>query len=142
MASRTPLVMEGFLMPKPEEISMGLDDARCRARRARVLQLRADLDDPTGFAALLPMGEPSGLDAQRGAATQGFSLDPAYPRAMLTDLFPPFLDTAPWSSDITASEFVAPWRYPDDNMAGSQERLGGAADACRSIPPGRRRRES
>jgi hypothetical protein len=117
MASRTPLVMEGFLMPRPEEISMGLTTLG-QSASGPIVQLRADLDDPTGFAALLPMGEPSGLDAQRGAATQGFSLDPAYPRAMLTDLFPPFLDTAPWSSDITASEFVAPWRYPDDNMAG------------------------
>jgi len=45
-------------------------------------------------------------------------VDPAYPRALLTDLWPPFWDGAPLDSDLVPSEFVAPWRYPDDNMAG------------------------
>ena len=56
---------------------------------------------------------------ERGAATQGFSLDPAYPRAMLTDLYPPFLDTAPWIDPT--SRPASSWRrggIPDDNMAG------------------------
>ncbi len=117
MLSRGPLVMEGFLMPKPEEISTGLT-VLGQSATGPILQLRADLEDPTGFAALLPMTEPSGLDATRGAKTRGFGLDPAYPRALLTDLNPPFMDSAPWSSDPVPSEFVAPWRYPDNNMAG------------------------
>jgi len=117
MLSRNTLVMEGFLLPKPEEISLGLV-VLGQSASGPLVQLRADLDDPTGFAALLPMTEPSGLDAQRGATTQGFSLDAAYPRALVTDLLPPFSADAPWSADFVPSEFVAPWRYPDDNMAG------------------------
>jgi Zinc dependent phospholipase C len=116
MLSRNTLVMEGFLLPKPEEISMGLVVLGLGAR-GPLIQLRADLDDPTGFASAIPMSEPSGLDPTRGAPL-GFSADPAYPRAMVTDLVPPFWDSAPLDGSLGPSEFVAPWRYPDDNMAG------------------------
>ena len=116
MASRSNLVLQGFLMPKPEEISMGLTVLGMGAK-GPLIQLRADLDDPMGFAAEVPLMEPSGLDANRGAPL-GFSTDPAYPRAMVTDLVPPFWDGAPIDGALGPSEFVAPWRYPDDNMAG------------------------
>ena len=64
------------------------------------------------------MPEPSGLDATRGAATGGHGLDPAYPRAMVTDLDPPWNDHAQIDAALVYSEFVAPWRYPEHNMAG------------------------
>jgi hypothetical protein len=37
---------------------------------------------------------------------------------MVTDLDPPWLAQAPIDSGRVPSEFVAPWRYPDHNMAG------------------------
>jgi len=51
--------MQGFLMPKPEEISMGLAVLGMGAK-GPLMQLRADLDDPMGFAAEVPLMEPSG----------------------------------------------------------------------------------
>jgi Zinc dependent phospholipase C len=117
MASRSNLVMQGFLLPKPEEISMGLVVLGMGAK-GPLLQLRADLDDLMGFAAEVPLTEPSGLDATTRGAPLGYSTDPAYPRAMITDLTPPFWDGAPLDGSLGPSEFVAPWRYPDDNMAG------------------------
>ncbi len=118
---RMPLVLEGFLSPAPSEISMGLVQLGMDERGAMV-QLRADLDAPTGFATL-PTGETvterSGLHpVTRGADTGGFGLDPAYPRALVMDLDPPWNDRAAVDAPPVYSEFVAPWRYPDHNMAG------------------------
>jgi hypothetical protein len=117
MMSRKPLVLEGYLTPKPEEISTGLVQLGADEKGA-LTQLRADLDAPTGVG--LPPGvtEPSGLDPRPGASPLGYGLDPAYPRAMLTDLDPPWLALAPIDAPSVPSEFVAPWRYPDHNMAG------------------------
>ncbi len=121
MLSRKPLVLEGFLSPKPEEVSTGLVQLGMDEKGA-MIQLRADLAAPGGFATL-PSGqmatEHSGLNpADRGAAMQGFGLDRAYPRAEVQDLDPPWLDAAPIDAQPTYSEFVAPWRYPEHNMAG------------------------
>jgi hypothetical protein len=117
MMSRKALVLEGYLSPKPQEISPGLISLGMD-EKGPLIQLRADLDSPTGVG--LPIGttEPSGLDPKPGAAPQGYGLDPAYPRAVLTDLNPPWLAQAPIDAGSTGSEFVAPWRYPDHNMAG------------------------
>jgi hypothetical protein len=117
MLCRKPLVLEGYLSPRPSEISTGLVVLGADEKGALV-QLRADLDAPSGFASLVGMAEPSGLDPPPGAAPQGYSLDPAYPRAMLTDLDPPWFDRAPIDAGSVPSEFVAPWRYPAHNMAG------------------------
>jgi hypothetical protein len=121
MRCRLPLVLEGFISPKPGEVSPGLVRLGLDEKGAMV-QLRADLDAPMGFATLADgtlLTEPSGLDpADRGAAMGGFGMDPAYPRAMVTDLDPPWLDTAPADAQPVYSEFVAPWRYPAHNMAG------------------------
>ena len=118
MLCRLPLVMEGFLSPKPSEISMGLVQLGADEKGA-IFQLRADLDAPSGFASLVGMGEPSGLNpADRGAATGGFGLDPAYPRGMVSDRNPPWNNAAAPDAPSVYSEFVAPWRYPDHNMAG------------------------
>jgi hypothetical protein len=118
MLCRLPLVMEGFLSPKPSEISMGLVQLGADEKGA-IGQLRADLDAPSGFASLVGMAEPSGLDPRdRGASVGGFGLDPAYPRALVTDLDPPWNDKAPLDAQSVYSEFVAPWRYPSHNLAG------------------------
>jgi hypothetical protein len=119
MLSRNLLVMEGFISPKPEEIDLGLVVLGMSAKDP-LFQLRADLLSPTGFAPVLPTTEPSGLAADRGASMQGFSADPAYPRAMLTDLVPPFETWAPADFPMAPSEYVAPWRYPDHNLAGDR----------------------
>ena len=118
MMCRLPLVLEGFLSPKPSEVSAGL--VRLGAdEKGAIAQLRADLDAPSGVAADLGLAEPSGLDPRtRGAGAGGFGLDPAYPRAMVTDLDPPWFNGAPPDAPLTYSEFVAPWRYPAHNMAG------------------------
>jgi hypothetical protein len=121
MHCRLLLVMEGFLVPRPEEISRGLVVLGADAQVA-LTQLRADLDAPTGFADPSVLSEPSGLDSSRGATTRGFSLDPAYPRAMVTDLEPAWSTAALPDSNTVPSEFVAPWRYPYHNMGGM--RLG------------------
>ena len=87
--------MEGFLMPKPAEISMGRATLGAERVRARVIQLRADLDAPTGFAALLPHGGAEGLDAQRRRGDAGIrpgsSLSPGDAHRPLSA----FLDKAP-----------------------------------------------
>jgi hypothetical protein len=120
MSTRLPLVMEGFLTPLPGEISRGLVELGNDETEA-LKQLRDDLNDQMGFA---PPGqdrnakEPSGLGADRGASTKGFGLDPAYPRAMVTDSDPPASAAALPDADIVPSEFVAPWRYPRHNTAG------------------------
>jgi hypothetical protein len=53
----------------------------------------------------------------RGAPA-GYGLDPAYPRAQVTDRDPPWNAGAAIDAPAVYSEFVAPWRYPDHNMAG------------------------
>ncbi len=117
MLSRKPLVLEGYLSPKPEEISPGLTVLGMDEKGA-LTQLRADLDAPSGFGPVPGMVEPSGLDPRPGVSPLGYSLDPAYPRAMVTDLAPPWLAQAPIDAGSVPAEFVAPWRYPDHNMAG------------------------
>lgn len=117
LASRKALVLEGYILPKPEEISAGLT-VLGQDEIGPLIQLRADLDAPNGVG--LPAGatEPSGLDPRPGASPSGYGLDPAYPRALLTDLQPPWLAQAPVDGGSVPSEFVAPWRYPEHNQAG------------------------
>lgn len=117
MLCRLPLVMEGFLGPKPSEISKGLIKLGADEKGA-IAQLRADLDAPSGVASLLDFAEPSGLDMQTRGAPSGYGLDPAFPRAMVTDKDPPFWNGAAIDSPMVYSEFVAPWRYPAHNLAG------------------------
>jgi hypothetical protein len=112
--------MGGFLTPLPGEISRGLVELGNNETEA-LNQLRDDLNDQMGFAPPRhdqSTKEPSGLAADRGASTQGFSLDPAYPRAMVTGLNPPASAVALPDANLVPSEFVAPWRYPHLNMAG------------------------
>ncbi|MGD0122472.1 MAG: zinc dependent phospholipase C family protein [Candidatus Limnocylindrales bacterium] len=116
MRCRSLLVLEGFLTPGNDEISLGLVQLG-QSEKGPLLQLRADLDDPTGFASDVGFSELSGLDPS-GTTDRGYSLDKAYPRAVVRDQQPAWLDTAPADAPIVSSEYVAPWRYPDHNMAG------------------------
>jgi hypothetical protein len=118
MLCRKPLVMEGFLAPRPSEISTGLVQLGADEQANGVDQLRADLNAPMGVAADLDIAEPEGLDMMTRGAPSGFGLDPAYPRAMVTDRDPPYNGGAAIDAASVYSEFVAPWRYPDHNMAG------------------------
>ena len=94
MLSRGPLVMGGFLMPKAVRDLDGSDGPRSE---------RLGPDAPAA-------GRPRRADRVRGVAADdgaewprrvargddtGFGLDPAYPRALVTDLDPPFMDSAP-----------------------------------------------
>jgi hypothetical protein len=117
VASRRPLVLAGYLPPKPEEISQGLVVLGVD-EKGGLAQLRADLDVPTGVGLAPGTTEPSGLDPRPGASPAGYGADAAYPRGMLTDLDPPWSSLAPADSRSVPSEFVAPWRYPDHNLAG------------------------
>jgi hypothetical protein len=150
MSCRSLLVLEGFLTPRPEEISEGL--VRLGAGdNGPLVQLRGDLNSASGFVSGGPEAawvQPSGMDPTLGAKTRGFSLDPAYPRAMLSDLKDPWNAGASADADMVASEFVAPWRYPDHNMLGMRNgwecprthvgpyRLGDAAEVLMGQLPG------
>ena len=129
--ARLPLVLEGFLTPGPDEVSRHLV-VLGESEKGPLIQLRADLDDPSGFAPMQGPTEPSGLDSTLGASTGGFSVDPAYPRAVVTDLSPAWSDSAAIDSDTGPSEFVAPWRYPAHNMAGM--RVGWEAPRTHAAP--------
>ena len=117
--SRKPLVLEGYLAPRTQEISTGPRGPRRRragragpaaGRSRRAVRVRRDR---------LPMVEPVRARRRRSVPRRRATASiPAYPRAMLTDLDPPWLDTAPGSIRRHGSEFVAPWRYPAHNMAG------------------------
>ena len=138
MASRTPLVMEGFLMPKPEEISMGLTTAR-----------------PERFWPGPPA--PSRLSTIQRASrrcsrwvSQAGSMPNEVRRPRYLAWIPPIPGACSPTSFHRSRHGAVVVRYDGQRVRGalalsgrqhgrSQERLGGPADACRSIPPGRRR---
>ena len=126
MLSRRALVMSGFLMPKPEEVDLGLTTLGTSG----IFSIASLLDDPMGIGVLsFVVDEPSG----RLTSTDANGLDPAYPRNIVRDLpadvSTPDLaaaigatDTLVYQGDGTEhlkpSEWVAPWRYPFKNQAG------------------------
>lgn len=123
MLSRRLLVMEGFLVPKPDEIDFGLTHLGHSPRDPWAIVL-ADLGDPTGFysgAVTDPIDEPSG----RPSPTDEFSKDKAFPRAIVADVLPIIaqlgLNAGPLLPAIprTPSEWVAPWKYPEKNVDGT-----------------------
>ncbi len=123
LLSRRMLVMEGFLMPRPEEVDRGLVTLGVAPGNPWP-NLMADLADPTGYYMGPPLGaafdEPSG----RSAPGSEWGADPAYPRApVIGD--PSLIDSLhlnPGPSlpciPETASEWVAPWNYPLHDLAG------------------------
>jgi hypothetical protein len=123
LVSRKMLVMTGFLPPKPEEIDEGLVTLGYSSEFGRLV-LKADLDDPVGYASARPaMNEPSG----RVDTTQEWGADPAFPRQTVTDPVP-LVDVLARKLNVTLppflqrfnSEWLAPWRYPDTDLAGQR----------------------
>ncbi len=119
MVFRLPLVLDGFLHPMPEELTPGLTELGTGTDELGLLLLLA-LQTPSGFPPpTFTVGEPSGRTA--GAAHGG---DPAYPRAMVTDslltiaLHLGFNAMPLCGRPDRPSEFLSPWRYPDENHAG------------------------
>ncbi len=126
LLARRALVMSGFAMPKPAEISTGLTTLG----RAGTYDIAAALDDPLGVpGAPPPVTEPSG----RLHPSDALGLDHAYPRGIVRDLPSAisrpdlvgalgltsslrYLADAP-GDDFKPSEWVAPWRYPLTNQA-------------------------
>lgn len=124
MASRKLLVLEGFLLPKPEEIEPGLTTLGVQPGSMR-LSLADDLRDPTGFSLrMVDFDEPSG----RADAHQSREVDGAFPRQLMKDSYPVLnqilsgIGLAIQRGDPEPSHWVMPWRYPDRNLAG--ERIG------------------
>jgi len=123
--SRRALVMSGFLIPKPEELDLGLTTLGVGEGS---FDISKALDDPLGDGFDLPViDEPSG----RATSTSAFGLDRLYPRNVVRDRFglidPSLTDllglTGPLHYAFDAdsyhpSEWLSPWRYPVTNQAG------------------------
>jgi hypothetical protein len=123
--ARRPLVMLGFLIPKPEEMDLGLTNLGMGRGEFDIEQL---LDDPTAQSGFShpTIDEPSG----RPTATS-VGLDDQYPRNVVRDI-PGQLDFsltdlirqtgqlhyAGDKDEWHPSEWLAPWRYPTSNQAG------------------------
>ncbi len=127
LLARRALVMSGFLVPKPEEVALALTTLGTDG----AFDIGAALDDPLGMGGLgFFLDEPSG----RLTATSRASLDPAYPRNVVRDLpgaisrpdlvgalglTGPLRYAGDGSAVLKPSEWIAPWRYPLRNQAGS-----------------------
>lgn len=135
MLSRRALVMAGFLIPKPEEIDLGLTTLGTSG----AFDIAAALDDPAGIGAIgFALNEPSG----RASATASAGLDPAYPRNIVRDrpgdvtradlvgalgLTGTLRYAGDGTTEFKASEWIAPWRYPLRNQAGDGVSQEGSA---------------
>lgn len=121
MASRKPLVMTGFLMPKHEEISRGLVELGV-SPTGPLQQLASALASPTGTpSGAIAFDEPSG----RANASAAFGADPAFPRSIIEDTPTAIAQAVGYLSSnlfcgnpLQPSEFLSPWRYPLANNAG------------------------
>ena len=123
--ARRALVMTGFLIPKPEELDLGLTTL---GMGEGAFDIGKALDDPTGDGFDLPIiDEPSG----RGSPTSPSNLDRLYPRNVVRDRYglidPSLTDllslTGPLhyafdADEYHASEWLSPWRYPVTNQGG------------------------
>jgi hypothetical protein len=122
MASRKLLVLEGFLTPKPEEVEGGLVTMGLGTGFQRKT-LADDLLDPTGFAnTAITFGEPSG----RAKSSDEWEVDRAFPRQSVKDAVPQInqflsmLGLPLATGEPEYSHWVAPWLYPDRNLAGAR----------------------
>ena len=137
MLCRKPLVLEG--LPQPEAARRSRPG--CPPRRRREGHARSSCGPTSTRRPASPCRcvalEPSGLDVTRGAPTQGYGLDPAYPRAMVTDLEPPFWrGCAPIDASIGPKRVRRAVAIPRPQHGRDAQRLGGAADARRAVRPG------
>ena len=113
IAARKPLVMQGFLMPKTEEIMQSLVELGV-SPDGPLAGLAAALNSPDGFAtAPLPFDEKSGAD-------------PAYPRAVVTDpknvaqqILGYLLPDPSCGQSEAPSEYLRPWKYPERDNRGN-----------------------
>jgi hypothetical protein len=112
IAARKPLVMQGFLVPKSEEIMQSLVELGV-SPDGPLADLAAALNSPDGFAtAPLPFDEKSGTDR-------------AYPRAVVTDpqsvaeqILGYLLPDPSCGQPEAPSEYLRPWKYPEQDNAG------------------------
>jgi Zinc dependent phospholipase C len=125
IAARAPLVKEGFLYPKHEEIIRGLVELGISSTGPQQ-DLAAQLVSPDGTGT----APPNGFDEKSGriSMSDAFGADPAYPRAIIKDS-PNFIQSIlKYILDSNGrqicgqpkapSEFLRPWKYPDNNNAG------------------------
>ncbi len=113
IAARKPLVMQGFLMPKTEEIMQSLVELGV-SPDGPLAALAAALNSPDGFAtAPLPFDEKSGADR-------------AYPRAVVTDpqniaqqILGFVLPDPSCGQPEAPSEYLRPWKYPERDNRGN-----------------------
>ncbi len=113
IAARKPLVMQGFLMPKTEEIMQSLVELGV-SPDGPLAGLAAALNSPDGFAtASLPFDEKSGADR-------------AYPRAIVTDpksvaeqVLGYLLPDPSCGQAEAPSEYLRPWKYPERDNRGN-----------------------
>lgn len=123
MASRKLLVMEGFLLPKPEEIDEGLVTLGISSGFRRHT-LMAAINNVLGFAPAptVPFDEPSG----RAKPTDEWGADPAFPRQTMKDPIPQINQLlAPLGLSLPMGEeknshWTMPWRYPNEDLAGDR----------------------
>lgn len=136
MASRKLLVLEGFLVPKPEEIEPGLVTLGFQTGHQRQT-LAADLNDPSGFSlGAVTFDEPSG----RAKAADEWEVDRAFPRQSMMDPAPQINQAiGPLGLSVPAvpggeaySHWVIPWKYPDTDLAG--DRIGWEPDLAHAGP--------
>jgi hypothetical protein len=113
IAARKPLVMQGFLVPKAEEIMQGLVELGV-SPEGPLTSLAAALASPDGTgSAPLPFDERSG------------GMDPAYPRAIVTDpqslseqVLGQVLPDPSCGQSEAPSEYLRPWKYPEHDNGG------------------------
>jgi len=114
IAARKPLVMQGFLVPKAEEIVQGL------------VELGVSPDSPlTALAAALASPDGTGsapipFDEKYGGA------DPAFPRAVVSDpkstaeqVLGIVLPDPSCNQPVAPSEYLRPWKYPEHENRGN-----------------------
>jgi Zinc dependent phospholipase C len=121
MATRKPLVMMGFLLPKHDEIRRGLVELGI-SPTGPLEDLAAALASPDGTGTA-----PIAFDERSGRATpnDAYGADPAYPRAIIKDDLNVIASIIHYlKPDVFCgqqqqpSEFLRPWKYPDRNNAG------------------------
>jgi hypothetical protein len=121
IAARKPLVMQGFLMPKHQEISRGLIELGITPGGG-LESLAAALASPDGTGtAPITFDEPSG----RTTPNTAYGADPAYPRNVIMDdettiqsVLGAILIDPSCGQNTAPSEYLRPWAYPAMNNAG------------------------
>jgi hypothetical protein len=114
IAARKPLVLQGFLVPRQEEISQSLVELGV-SPDGPLVDLAAALASPDGTGTA-----PIAFDEKSGGA------DPAYPRAVVTDpksvaeqVLGLLLPDPSCGQPVAPSEYLRPWKYPERDNRGN-----------------------